>query len=152
MINSVTIVSKPKVAAASRRCVLASSVHSAAIAPQTPASTSQTDNVRKCPVLSGPTDLPRETDASTDNQTTCAQNRSHPDRTSVGSSSLPTSRPPSRSPSPSTRGRRSSFAVACRPILRAASCLRVFVVKRENQKATRPATQPPDPITIRSRP
>ena len=137
MTNSSTIVSKPKVAAASRRWVLASRLHSTAT--PTPASVSQTHNVRKCPVLSGPTDRSREIDASTDNQTTCAQNPSHPYRTSVGSAPLPTSRPPSRSPSPSPSGCRRSVAMTWPPILRAASCLRVFVVRWENQKV------PPSP-------
>ena len=95
-------------------------IDSTTLASQTRAQASQTHNVRKCPVLSGPTTLPEETDASPDNQTTCAQNPFRPDRTSVENSPLP----------------------AWRPILRAASCpscLRVFVVKRENQKVTRPA-------------
>ena len=126
MNNSSTILSKPKVAA-SRRCVLASCLHSTALGSQTPARASQTHNVRKCPVLSGPTELPGEIDASPYTLTTCAQNPSRPDRTSVGSSPLPTSRPPSRSPSPSPNGCRSSAAMAWRPILRAASCLRAFV-------------------------
>ena len=54
---------------------------------------------------------------------------------------LPTSRPPSWFPSPSPSGRRSSVAcdIATDGPLRAASCLRVFVVKRENQKV------PPSP-------
>ena len=56
-------------------------INSPTIASQTPAQTSQSHNVRKCPVLSGPTDLSGEIDASTDTQTTCAQNPSYPDQT-----------------------------------------------------------------------
>ena len=99
---------------------------------KTPAQAPQPNNVLKCPVLSGPPDLSAELDASIDKQTTCAQNPSHPDRTSARTSPLPASRPPSPSRC------RSSVAVAWRPILRATSCLRVFVVKRENQKVPRP--------------
>ena len=73
-------VSKPKVAAASRRCASASR----AVVSPTTASTSQTNNVWKCPVLSGLTHLPDELDASPDNQMTCAQNSSDPDRTLTG--------------------------------------------------------------------
>ena len=55
--------------------------NSAAISSQTPTQASQPHNVRKCPVLSGPTDLPGEIDASPDSQTTCAQTPPSPDRT-----------------------------------------------------------------------
>ena len=83
MIDSTTLASQTKVklAGASRRCVLVPLSDSAAIASQTPAQAPQTHNVRKCPVLSGPTDVPEENGASPDIQTTCAQNPYHPDRT-----------------------------------------------------------------------
>ena len=81
MTNSSTIGSKPKVAAASRRSVSAYFVDSLTLASKTPAQAPQTHNVRKCPVLSGPTDLFDVIDASTDKQTTCAGKTSHPDRT-----------------------------------------------------------------------
>ena len=51
---------------------------------QTPSQAPQSDNVLKCPVLSGPTDLPKEIDASPDIQTTCEQNPSRPNRTLTG--------------------------------------------------------------------
>ena len=59
-------------------------IDSAAISSQTPTQASQPNNVWKCLVLSGPTDLSVEIDASPDIQTTCEQNPSSPDRTSTG--------------------------------------------------------------------
>ena len=59
-------------------------IDSPTIASETPAQASQRDNVRKCPVLSGPTDSAEQTDLSPDNQTTCDPNPSNPDQTSTG--------------------------------------------------------------------
>ena len=84
MIDSTPIVSQTQVTATSRRCVPVPCVDSTTLASQTPAQASQSHNVRKCPVLSGPTDPPEETNASPDSQTTCAKNPSRPDRTSTG--------------------------------------------------------------------
>ena len=58
--------------------------NSTTTAPQTPSQASQSHNVRKCPVLSGPTNRPEEIDTSPVMKTTCAQNPSHPDRTFTG--------------------------------------------------------------------
>ena len=128
-------------------------IDSAAISSQTPTQASQPPNVRKCPVLSGPTVLIGFTTASIDSLMTYRHKPPCTDRTSVRSSPLPTSRPPSQSPSPSPSGCRISVAVAWRPTLRAASCLRVFVVKRENQKVTRqPPTQVSQPHNVRKCP
>ena len=85
MINSTAIASETKVAAASRRCVLASCGDSPAIVSETPTNASQSHNVRKCPVLSGLTDCSGETDASTDSHKTYDQTSSHLDRTSARS-------------------------------------------------------------------
>ena len=58
-------------------------IDSATITSQTPSQAPQSDNVRKCPVLSGPTDLPQEPNLSPDHQTTCDQTASFPDQTST---------------------------------------------------------------------
>jgi len=81
MIDSTTLASETNVAATSRRCVLASSVNSPTLASQTPAQASQSHNVRKCPVLSGPTDHSGEKNASPDIKTTYDINPSCTDRT-----------------------------------------------------------------------
>ena len=99
MIDSPTLASqtKVKVAAASRRCVLASTVNSVPLTSQTPATSLPsspvsafciqhsefTPNVLKCPVLSGLADPADKTKLSTDQQTTCEQILSSPDQTSV---------------------------------------------------------------------
>ena len=59
-------------------------IDSATIAYQTPSPASHTHNVRKCPVLSGATDLSGEADASIDRQKTYGQNFSCTDRTLTG--------------------------------------------------------------------
>ena len=64
--------------------VLAIMVDSATLASETPTQASQPNNVRKCPVLSGPTDTAAQTDLSPDEHKTCDQTPSHPDRTSTG--------------------------------------------------------------------
>ena len=84
MIDSATIVSETRGEAASRRSVLATAVDAVTLASQTPAQASQADNVRKCPVLSGPTDPNEQTDLSPYKKTTCAPNPSSPDQTSTG--------------------------------------------------------------------
>ena len=58
MIDSVTLASQTKLAAASRPSVLAAAVDSVTLAPETPSQAPESDNVRKCPVLSGPTGTP----------------------------------------------------------------------------------------------
>ena len=58
-------------------------IDSATIASETPAQASQTPNVRKCPVLSGPTDPAETMDVSTDTHKTCEQIPSCPDQTST---------------------------------------------------------------------
>ena len=83
MIDSPAIASKTKVAAASRRCVLASCAHSSTLASETPAQAPQSHNVRKCPVLSGLSNRPGKIGASPDTHTSCEQNPSCIDRTSV---------------------------------------------------------------------
>ena len=58
-------------------------IDSTTLVSETPTQASQPNNVRKCPVLSGLTDLSKEIDASTYEQTTCAKNPCRPDRTST---------------------------------------------------------------------
>ena len=115
-------------------------IDSATIVSETPAYPSQSHNVRKCPVLSGPTDLPEETHASPDTLTTCAQNASHPDRTPVRSSPLPTSRPPSQSPSPSPQ-RMPQFSR--RAVATDSSCC--FVTSCLCGEKGKPESDPPNP-------
>ena len=57
-------------------------IDSVTLAPETPTQASQSDNVRKCPVLSGPTDPTDQTDLSSYNHKTCEQSPSSPDQTS----------------------------------------------------------------------
>ena len=59
-------------------------IDSATLVSETPTQAPQSNNVRKCPVLSGPTDLFDVIDASTDIQTTCAKNLTYRDRTLTG--------------------------------------------------------------------
>src|ERR1035437_166876 len=68
-------------------------IDSATIVSEIPANASPTDNVRKCPVLSGSTDCTTETDASPNSQTTCRQNPSCPDQTSTGHQPHPAPQP-----------------------------------------------------------
>ena len=101
-------------------------IDSTTLASQTPAPAPTTHNVRKCPVLSGPANLPEEkTHPPTAKQLarkTPPTLTGHPSEVSP----LPASGPPSRSPSSSPSGCRSSVAcgVATDWPLRAASCLR----------------------------
>ena len=83
MIDSATLASQTKVklAAACRPCVSAPPADSATLTTQTPSQAPQSDNVLKCPVLSGPTDPAEQTNLSPDCHTTCEQIPSSPDRT-----------------------------------------------------------------------
>ena len=85
--------SEPKLAEASRRSVLAAAVDAVTLAPETPSQAPQSDNVRKCPVLSGPTAPDEQTDLSPDNQTTCDPNPSYPDQTFAGHHAAQPSQP-----------------------------------------------------------
>ena len=110
--------SEPKVEAASRPIVSASVVDSPTPAPKTPSQAPQADNVRKCPVLSGPTDLPEQTDLSVDKQTTCDPNASYPTRHSPASTPpTPTTQSPNR-PLPNRTGQpREDPSIASSPSL-----------------------------------
>ena len=113
-------------------------IDSSAISSQTPAQASQSDNVRKCPVLSGPPVLIGFTTASIYSLMTYRHNPSCTDRTSIESSPLPSSCPPSRSPWPSPSRCRSSASPGVATDSSCCfvpSCLRG---EKENQKVTRP--------------
>ena len=95
-------------------------IDSTALVSKTPAQASQPHNVRKCPVLSGPTDLPGETGASPDSQATCAHNHSRPDRTSTGH---PPAQPPQPEP-PTAPSSLNALRVSFCLQWRGAKCLR----------------------------
>ena len=81
--SSVAVTWRPILRAASCLRVFVVKRENQKVTRQTPTQASQPNNVRKCPVLSGPTELSVKIDASLDTLTTCAQNPSRPDRTST---------------------------------------------------------------------
>ena len=84
MIGSPTLASETGSGTSARLVWSSAFRRSATLASATPAQAFQTQNVWKCPVLSGLTDLSGEKDASTDIQTTCDPKPSCPDRTLTG--------------------------------------------------------------------